>query len=270
MENQPVQENKPNGNNDIKQFLKWQYIAIAVAIIVGLSLLFGYLFSSKGPKEEVKAKAVENQKVEKKSTPKETYTAPIEDEDYLDDDEDLWEEEEEYNEKYEVKEKEVKPAKPANADKPKKADKPKAEKPKADKPKAEKQKADKQKADKPKADKPKKEEKPKKVTEDNDFSKMKVYKKVKCMPEFPGGEQKMNAFIAKNLRPQGKKGQVVVSFIVEPNGTISNVEVEQSLNGACDKEAMRLVKSFPKWTPGSLKQNGKPVRVNMSLPINFK
>ena len=226
MENQPVQENKPNGGNDIKQLLKWQYIAIAAAIIIGLSLLFGYLFSSKGPKE--------------KATPKETYTAPAKEKEYV--------EEEEYYETYEVEEA-VEPAKPAKAEKQHKADKPKS--------------------DKPKADKPKTEEKPKKVAEDNDFSKMKVYKKVKCMPEFPGGEQKMNAFIAKNLRPQGKKGQVLVSFIVEPNGTISNVEVAQSLNGACDKEAVRLVKSFPKWTPGSLKQNGKPVRVNISLPINF-
>lgn len=90
------------------------------------------------------------------------------------------------------------------------------------------------------------------------------------MPEFPGGEQKMNAFIAKNLRSQGKKGQVTVSFIVEPNGTLSNVQVKEGIGGACDQEAVRLVKSFPKWEPGRLSQNGKPVRVVINLPINFK
>lgn len=232
MENQPVQDNQQpneNGNQSIKQFLKWQHIAIVVAIIIGLSLLFGYLFSGKGTEEEKSSERIETQSVEKQDND-EYYEETVT---------------QEPQKKQEVK-KESKKEK-TNANKPEKNNKP------------------------AKTDNNKKENKPQKAeTESNDFSKMKVYKKTKFMPEFPGGEQKMNAFIAKNLRPQGKKGQVSVSFIVEPNGTISNVQVKDGMGGACDQEAVRLVKSFPKWEPGRLSQNGKAVRVNVILPINFK
>lgn len=242
MENQPVQDNNQpneNGNQSIKQFLKWQYIAIVVAIIIGLSVLFGYLFSSNGDKEESSSERIETQKIEKKNhSTQDTYV----------DDNDGYREE---NVKHETKKKkEVK--------KDSKKEKSSAN--------------ESEKTDKPaKTEKANKENKQQKAEpETNDFSKMKVYKKIKYMPEFPGGEQKMNAFIAKNLRSQGKKGQVTVSFIVEPNGTLSNVQVKEGIGGACDQEAVRLVKSFPKWEPGRLSQNGKPVRVVINLPINFK
>ena len=248
MENQPVQDNNQpneNGNQSIKQLLKWQYIAIVVAIIIGLSVLFGYLFSSNGDKGESSSERIETQKIEKKNhSAKDTYV----------EDNDVYNEE---NTKHEAKnKKEVKKdskKEKSSADKPEKTDKPaKTEKP-------------------VKTEKAHKEDNTQKAEpETNDFSKMKVYKKIKYMPEFPGGEQKMNAFIAKNLRSQGKKGQVTVSFIVEPNGTLSNVQVKEGIGGACDQEAVRLVKSFPKWEPGRLSQNGKPVRVNINLPINFK
>lgn len=242
MENQPVQDNNQpneNGNQSIKQLLKWQYIAIVVAIIIGLSVLFGYLFSSNGDKGESSSERIETQKIEKKNhSAKDTYV----------EDNDVYNEE---NTKHEAKKKkEVKKdskKEKSSADKPEKTDKP------------------------AKTEKAHKEDNTQKAEpETNDFSKMKVYKKIKYMPEFPGGEQKMNAFIAKNLRSQGKKGQVTVSFIVEPNGTLSNVQVKEGIGGACDQEAVRLVKSFPKWEPGRLSQNGKPVRVNINLPINFK
>ena len=185
MENQPVQDNNQpneNGNQSIKQFLKWQYIAIVVAIIIGLSVLFGYLFSSNGDKEESSSERIETQKIEKKNhSTQDTYV----------DDNNGYREE---NVKHETKKKkEVKKdskKEKSSANKSEKTDKP------------------------AKTEKANKENKQQKAEpETNDFSKMKVYKKIKYMPEFPGGEQKMNAFIAKNLRSQGKKGQVTVSFI---------------------------------------------------------
>jgi len=61
---------------------------------------------------------------------------------------------------------------------------------------------------------------------------------------------------------------VFVNFVVEPDGSVSNVNVMRSLGGGCDEEAMRVVKSMPKWKPG--KQRGKAVRVSYILPVNFK
>jgi len=60
---------------------------------------------------------------------------------------------------------------------------------------------------------------------------------------------------------------VFVTFVVEPNGSISNVKVLRGIGGGCDEEATRVVKNMPSWTPG--KQRGKPVRVQFNLPIRF-
>lgn len=82
-------------------------------------------------------------------------------------------------------------------------------------------------------------------------------------------------WIASNLKypvvaeENGVQGNVVVSFVVEIDGSLSNIHIEKSVDPSLDKEAMRLVRNMPKWTPGYDK-NGKPVRVKYSIPVNFR
>ena len=66
----------------------------------------------------------------------------------------------------------------------------------------------------------------------------------------------------------GIQGRVFVNFIIEPDGSISNVTVMRGIGGGCDEEAIRVVQSMPKWNPG--KQRGKPVRCSYTLPVIFK
>lgn len=97
---------------------------------------------------------------------------------------------------------------------------------------------------------------------------------VENMPTFPGGEKKMMEYVAKNVKyPQlakevGTQGRVFVSFVVEKDGSITNVTILRGIGSGCDEEAMRVVKSMPKWNPGL--QCGRAVRVSCNLPINFK
>lgn len=96
------------------------------------------------------------------------------------------------------------------------------------------------------------------------------------MPEFPGGQAAMMDFIKKSIRyPEtakeaGIQGTVYVNFIVEKDGSLTNVKVIKGVNGGMglNEEAVRVINSMPKWTPG--KMNGKPVRVSMNLPVRFK
>ena len=101
-----------------------------------------------------------------------------------------------------------------------------------------------------------------------------IFKIVEEMPAFPGGEAKLMEYVSKNIKyPQiaretGIQGRVYVNFVVEPDGSVSNVSVLRGIGGGCDEEAIRVVKSMPKWKPG--KQRGKAVRVSYMLPVNFK
>ena len=105
-------------------------------------------------------------------------------------------------------------------------------------------------------------------------SKQNVYDTVEQMPEFPGGMPAMIEFLQTNLKypsdakKQNVGGRVLVMFVVETDGTISNVRVAKKVFPSLDAEAVRVVKAMPKWNPG--KEKGKPVRVNFSLPIVFK
>lgn len=96
---------------------------------------------------------------------------------------------------------------------------------------------------------------------------------VEQMPEFPGGQAKMMEYLSKNIHyPQeaiknGVSGKVFVRFIVTEAGNIEDVEVVRRVNPLLDREAVRVVKSMPKWKPG--KQNGKAVRVYYNLPVQF-
>lgn len=92
-------------------------------------------------------------------------------------------------------------------------------------------------------------------------------------PEFPGGEYALMEFLGRNIkypqyaRENGIQGTVVIQYIVQPDGKITNVEVLRGIGGGCDEEAIRVVSIMPNWAPG--KQYGKPVRVEFTLPIRF-
>lgn len=104
-------------------------------------------------------------------------------------------------------------------------------------------------------------------------SEAEVFRVVEEMPQFPGGEKALYKFLAKNInypdeaKEKGLSGKVFVSFIVETNGEISNVNVERGASPCLNEEALRIVKMMPKWKPGI--QKGKLVRVQYHLPINF-
>ena len=110
--------------------------------------------------------------------------------------------------------------------------------------------------------------------EEEEVVEQEIFQIVEEMPSFPGGEQKLMEYVRKNVkypqiaRESGIKGRVFVSFVVEPDGSVSNVKVLRGIGGGCDEEAMRVVKSMPKWKPG--KQRGKAVRVSYMLPVNFQ
>ena len=92
-------------------------------------------------------------------------------------------------------------------------------------------------------------------------------------PTYPGGTEKMFEFINENLRwPKDDGscilGRVIISFIVEKDGSLTDVKVEKSIDPSFDKEAVRVVKSMPKWEPGMYR--GKPVRVKYCIPISFR
>lgn len=96
---------------------------------------------------------------------------------------------------------------------------------------------------------------------------------VEEQPEFPGGLEAMYKFLGKNVhypdmeRDAGITGRVFVEFVVASDGSITEVTLKRGVSGGLDKEAQRVVKTMPKWSPG--KMNGKPVKVRYILPVNF-
>jgi protein TonB len=102
-----------------------------------------------------------------------------------------------------------------------------------------------------------------------------VFSIVEQMPEFPGGMAEMMKFIQKNIRypkkdkKNGISGTCYVTFIIDKTGEIREAKILRGINGGerCNSEALRVVKSMPKWIPG--KQNGKNVDVQFNLPIKF-
>jgi len=101
-----------------------------------------------------------------------------------------------------------------------------------------------------------------------------IFTVVEVQPQFPGGEDSLYNFIYSNLRyPQVAKdnaieGRVFLTFVVEKDGSITNVKIIRDIGGGCGHEAKRVVEMMPKWIPG--KQNGKPVRVQFNMPIRFE
>lgn len=101
-----------------------------------------------------------------------------------------------------------------------------------------------------------------------------IYVFVEKKPEFPGGNNALMAFLSKNIKypeealEKSIQGKVVVSFVVEKDGTLSQKKVEKSVHPLLDAEAMRVVSSMPKWIPGE--RGGKVVRSRYVLPFGFK
>lgn len=102
----------------------------------------------------------------------------------------------------------------------------------------------------------------------------KPFVSVEQMPQFPGGDVELMKFINGGIKyptiaaENGIEGRVVIRFVVGKDGNVSDVQVVRSLDPSCDKEAVRVVKTMPKWVPG--KQNGRNVPVYYTLPVLFK
>ena len=102
----------------------------------------------------------------------------------------------------------------------------------------------------------------------------KVYDVVEQMPSFPGGMPALMSWLSQNVKypeiavKNGIQGRVIVQFVVEKDGSVTNVHVAHPVDPSLDKEAARVIKAMPKWEPG--KQKGSPVRVKYTVPVTFK
>lgn len=112
------------------------------------------------------------------------------------------------------------------------------------------------------------------VTEQPKEEETKIFEVVEQMPSFPGGDAALMAFLNKNIKypvvaeENGIQGRVIATFVVERDGSITDVKVVKSVDPSLDKEAVRVLKSMPKWIPG--KQNGSAVRVKYTVPVTFR
>lgn len=101
-----------------------------------------------------------------------------------------------------------------------------------------------------------------------------VYSLADRQPVYPGGMAAFFKYIETNLQypaatlAKGLEGRVFVEYVVEKDGKVSGARILKGLNTECDQEAIRLISNTAQWTPGEI--DGKPVRVKMALPLNFK
>ncbi len=102
----------------------------------------------------------------------------------------------------------------------------------------------------------------------------KVFDVVEQMPSYPGGQGALMQYLASHIKypvvaeENGIQGRVICTFVVERDGSITDVKIARSVDPSLDKEAIRVVKSMPNWIPG--KQNGSAVRVKYTLPVTFR
>ncbi|RLD50132.1 MAG: energy transducer TonB, partial [Bacteroidetes bacterium] len=100
-----------------------------------------------------------------------------------------------------------------------------------------------------------------------------IFMVVESMPCFPGGDVARIKYLNKNIkyptmaRESGIQGRVFVTFVIEKDGSISNVKILRGIGGGCDEEAIRVIQNMPQWIPG--KQRNIPVRVQFNMPIRF-
>ena len=112
------------------------------------------------------------------------------------------------------------------------------------------------------------------VEEEEEEEEAQIFTVVESMPDFPGCDEARIKYLNENIkypqmaRESGIQGRVFVTFVVEKDGSVTDVRVLRGIGGGCDEEAIRVIKNMPKWDPG--KQRGKPVRVQFNMPILFK
>lgn len=100
-----------------------------------------------------------------------------------------------------------------------------------------------------------------------------IFTVVEDMPSFPGGKKALYAYLGDNIKypdvakKEGIQGTVYVTYVIEKDGSISHAKVLRGVHESLDKEAVRVIKTMPKWEPG--KQRGKAVRVQYTLPIKY-
>ncbi|MES2268038.1 MAG: TonB family protein [Bacteroidota bacterium] len=100
-----------------------------------------------------------------------------------------------------------------------------------------------------------------------------IFTAVEQSPSFPGGDAKFYAYLGNNIkypsiaRENNVTGRVICTFVVERDGSLTDIKVVRGIGSGCDEEAIRVLKKSPKWKPGI--QNGRPVRVQYSIPVNF-
>ena len=110
--------------------------------------------------------------------------------------------------------------------------------------------------------------------EEEEVEEQQIFQVVEEMPEFPGGMAECMKFLSKNIKyppisaENGIQGRVIVQFVVNQDGSIVDPVVVRSVDPYLDKEALRVIKTMPKWKPG--KQRGKAVRVKYTVPVTFK
>jgi protein TonB len=110
---------------------------------------------------------------------------------------------------------------------------------------------------------------PPKAVEDN-----KIFEVVEQKPSFPGGDGALMSWLSQNIKypsiaaEMGVQGRVIVQFVVEKDGSITDVKIAKSVDPSLDKEAARVIKSMPQWIAG--RQNGSAVRVRFTVPVTFK
>ncbi|MDL2228047.1 energy transducer TonB [Bacteroidales bacterium OttesenSCG-928-K03] len=109
--------------------------------------------------------------------------------------------------------------------------------------------------------------------EEEEVNEAEIFLIVEKQPTFPGGEVARLKYLRDNVKyPQiakesGIQGTVYIQFVIEPDGSVSNVIVQRGIGGGCDEEAVRVIKNMPKWSPGE--QRGKKVRVQFSMQVKF-
>ena len=112
------------------------------------------------------------------------------------------------------------------------------------------------------------------VPEEQAGNEAEIFAVVEEMPAFPGGDAKLLEFLYSEIKYPSMalenriQGLVVVQFVIDEQGKITNPTITRGIGGGCDEEALRVVQSMPKWKPG--KQRGRPVKVRYNLPVRFQ
>ena len=112
------------------------------------------------------------------------------------------------------------------------------------------------------------------VAQNQENPEKRVFDVVETMPEFPGGSAGLMKWLSDNVKypakaeESGIQGRVVCTFVIERDGSVTDVRVARSIDPLLDNEAVRVLSKMPKWNPGT--QGGKPVRVKYTVPVTFR